>query len=94
MEVRLDLCQTMDRELHRQYDSEKRHWRNVLERLLFVVQFLTLRNLAFRGTSEQLEETNNGNFIGFVDLFGKFDPVLSEHIRHIGNKKIHEYYLG
>lgn len=94
MEVRLNSGQTLDRELQRHYDSEKLHWRNVLERLLSVVQFLAQRNLAFRGTSEQLEVTNNGNFLGLVELFGKFDPVLSEHIRRIRNDEIHDHYLG
>lgn len=34
------------------------------------------------------------NFLGLVQLLGKYDPLISEHIRKIQNKEIHDHYLG
>jgi hypothetical protein len=30
----------------------------------------------------------------FIEILGKFDPIISEHIRRIQSKKIHDHYLG
>lgn len=94
MEHRLKAGQLMDKELQRQFNAEKIHWRNVLQRLLAIVQFLAQRNIAFRGTSDKLDDQNNGNFLGIVQLFAQFDPVLCEHIRRIRSNEIHDHYLG
>ena len=47
-----------------------------------IVQFPAEKNLAFRGTAETVhnESVHNGNFLGLVELLGKFDPVLEEHL--------------
>ena len=94
MEHRLKAGQLMDKELQRQFNAEKIHWRNVLQRLLAIVQFLAQRNIAFRGTLDKLDDQNNGNFLGIVQLFAQFDPVLCEHIRRIRSNEIHDHYLG
>jgi hypothetical protein len=40
------------------------------------------RNLSFRGSNEKNFVTNNGNFLGLVDLLSKYDPVLKELLMH------------
>jgi len=94
VERRLQINQTLDKELERQISAEKVHWQNVLERLLAIVKFLAERNLAFRGTSDKLDDRNNGNFLGLVELFAGFDPVLAEHVRRIRSDEIADHYLG
>ena len=61
-----------------------------------IVQFLAERNLAFRGTAETVgnESVHNGNFLGLVELLGKFDPVLEEHFQKVKSCKICNHYLG
>jgi hypothetical protein len=41
-----------------------------------------------------LFNSNNGNFLGVIEMLGKFYPIISEHIRRIQSKEIHNYYLG
>lgn len=77
-----------------QIQAEKWRWREVFKRLLAIVQFLAEHNLAFRGSVDRLAEPHNGNFLGLVQLLGKFDPVMQEHIRRIKNDEIHDHYLG
>jgi hypothetical protein len=41
VETRLRSCQTIDKDLQKQIDAEKVHWRSVLERLLTIVSFFS-----------------------------------------------------
>ena len=50
-----------------------------------MVKSLSSRGLPFRGTSEIFNEPNNGNYLVALELLGKFDPFLSEHISWPGN---------
>jgi hypothetical protein len=67
--------------------KETEHWRAVLIRILHVVHYLSERNLAFRGESDTLFNSNNGNFLVLIEMLGKFDPIISEHIPRIQSKK-------
>ncbi|CAI6358832.1 unnamed protein product [Macrosiphum euphorbiae] len=94
LSARLNSNQTIDAAHQRVLNNETRHWQNVLERLMAIVEFLGKQCLPFRGTNDILYENNNGNFLGLVQLLAKFDSVLSEHVRRIQNKEIHNHYLG
>lgn len=74
--------------------QEERRWHKVFERLVATVQFLSERNLPFRGPEEHIGSPHNGNFLGVVELLGKFDPVMEDHLQKIQNKQIHDHYLG
>jgi len=52
----------------------------LLQRILDVVMFLGERGLAFRGDSEKIGDTHNGNFLGIVELLARYDPLLQEHV--------------
>ncbi|XP_022180482.1 uncharacterized protein LOC111040778 [Myzus persicae] len=91
--ARLNSNQTIHAAHQRVLNNETRHWQNVLERLMAIIEFLGKQCLPFRGTNDVLYENNNGNFLGLVQLLAKFDSVLSEHVRRIQNKEIHNHYL-
>jgi len=50
--------------------------------------------MAFRGTSDKLFQPNNGNFLGLVQLLGKYDYVMAEHLRHISKKSNRKHYCS
>ena len=42
-----------------------------------ITLYLAEHNLTFRGTSDTLFTPHNGNFLGLVELLGKFDLAMS-----------------
>lgn len=53
---------------------------------LLVITFLSERGLAFRRDNETLGSVHNGNYLGILELLGKFDPFLDEHLKKYRNK--------
>ncbi|XP_065645755.1 zinc finger MYM-type protein 1-like [Hydra vulgaris] len=48
--------------------------------------FQSGRGLAFRGHNEVIGLSNNGNYLGMLELLTQFDPVLKQHIDTFANK--------
>ena len=68
-----DLCDSLDPPL--------------LSRVVEVVKFLGVRGLALRGDSHIIGNSDKGNFLGSMELIGKFDPFLADHIARFGNPR-------
>lgn len=71
----------------------------LLERLLNVTLFLASRNLSFRGNTNRLDEPDNGNFLGLVELLAKYDTILHDHLQTVREnmqqgKKTPAHYLS
>jgi hypothetical protein len=85
----------IDTELEKLYLIEKRHWRDVLERLVEIIKYLGRQCLALRGSSDTINARDNGNFLKLVELLSKFDVVMSHHLSKIqNNNELAPHYLG
>uniref|UniRef100_H3B9S8 Uncharacterized protein n=1 Tax=Latimeria chalumnae TaxID=7897 RepID=H3B9S8_LATCH len=71
--TRMDTEGCIDKCLVTQYRAEKQYWRDMLHRVLNVVQFLAECRLAFCGENEIFGSPHNGNFLGIVELIAKYD---------------------
>ncbi|CAH0553118.1 unnamed protein product [Brassicogethes aeneus] len=87
LKLRLDKGCTIDKEHQKQYEIEKKRWRAIIKRMIYIVQYLAGQNLAFRGDSQSLYELNNGKFLKLVEMVAKFDPIIMEHLNNIQNSK-------
>jgi len=94
LETRLDKGQTIDKVEMALLEAERRKWREVLTRLVAIIQSLAERNIALRGTTDTLYQPNNGNFLKEVELMAKFDPVLKQHVAEVERGASHTSYLG
>ena len=75
----------IDSHMEIQFEKERGYWRNVLLRVVAVVQFLAQRGLAFRGENEIFGSCNNGNFLGIIELLVQFDPFIAQHVSRYGD---------
>ncbi|XP_047132475.1 uncharacterized protein LOC124811201 [Hydra vulgaris] len=85
---------SIDKQEMQLFLKEKQFWRDVQERLIDIIKFLSERNLAFRGSEEVLGSPHNGNFLGLFELLAKRDPVLNELQKRIEKKQTHDQYLS
>jgi len=85
----------IDTQHQQQIQKEKAYWGKVLSRVVEVVKFLGERGLALRGDSHIIGNSDNSNFLGIMELIGKFDPSLADHIARseIKDRDIHLIYL-
>lgn len=76
----------VDKSLLNHMRTETNYWIDVLKRVVAVVKFLCERSLSFRGDNEAFGVSNNGNYLGILELISQFDPFLKEHILKYGNQ--------
>ena len=69
--------------IEKHIDSEREVWRQILRRMLDVTFFLGERGLAFRGDSQRIGDSNNGNFLGILELLSRYDPILEKHLHRV-----------
>jgi len=94
LETRLSKNKTIDQSVQIEINKEREHWRQVLKRIIAVVQRLAKNNLAFRGDCEKLYVENNGLFLQMIEMIAEFDPIMKENIRRIQAHETHYTYLG
>lgn len=95
LSVRLKSGTTIDKQEMALLEAERVRWRVVLTRLTAIVQSLAIRNLALRGHTETLFTPSNGNFLKEVELMGRFDPIMKDHLNRVERGTAsHNSYLG
>lgn len=79
-------------------ETEKKYWRDVLERIIAIVKYLSTQCLAFQGSSKLLFEQDNGNFLKAVEMIASFDSVMRQHVSRVCNSQKKSvkmtHYLG
>ena len=76
---------TIDSIQQKLLEVEKQRWYDVIKRIIYVVQFLSSQNMAFPGQSQKLFDRNNGNFLKCIEMLGKCDPSMTDHIQRVTN---------
>ncbi|KAI2646976.1 Zinc finger MYM-type protein 1 [Labeo rohita] len=95
LEVRFAKGLTIDKQGMALAEAERKRWRDILHRLVAIIQSLAERNMAFRGSTDKLNKPDNGNFLKEVKLMAKFDPVMKQHVSRVeSGAGSHVHYLG
>ena len=93
--LRVTMNQTLDKQLIEECKNERNKWREVLNRVVSFVRFLSIRGLALRGTNETFGSDNNVNFLGCLELQAEYYPFLAGHIWKYASAGCgHESYLS
>ena len=99
LERRLNLHSGVDIQMEKGMSSQIETWREILKRIIDIVLFLGVRGLAFRGHSQKIGFSDNGNFLGIFELLSRYDPILREHVRNVAysqtsGKRMPAHYLS
>ena len=99
MERRLSLQKGIGSLLEASIKLEAEKWYNILKRIIDVTLFLGERGLAFQGSSQRIGDSNNGNFLGLIELLSHWDPILKEHVlkveeSHKKGERLQVHYLS
>ncbi|KAL5548089.1 hypothetical protein UlMin_003320 [Ulmus minor] len=90
LELRLLKDRTINREVQQRINKEKKHWRNILVRIIAIMKSLAKNNLAFRGNNEKIYQENNENFLYLIEMISEFDPIMQKQVKNAILKKIKE----
>lgn len=76
-------------------NDESNYWKSILKRIFSVIQFITSRGLPFRGSSNYIGNSSNGNYLGLLELISQYDELLRTHFKIHANKgRGHVSYLS
>lgn len=99
LEITSSSLATIDKLEQHVVKKGEKHGREILSRLLDIIRFLAMQNLAFRGHREydgDLSDLNQGNFLELVHLVARYDALLSKHLMKlkIGSQKLAVCHLS
>ena len=93
--IRVSMSQTLDTQLIEERKRAMNIWREVLNRIVSVIRFLSIRGLPLKGTNETFGSDNNGDFLGCLELLAEYDPFLAGHIeKYASAGRGHTSYLS
>ena len=68
--------------------------KEVLVRIIVIVQTLASNNLTFRKSNQKIYERNNRFFCQLIQMIAFFDPMMKEHVRRAQQKETLVRYFG
>ena len=77
----------IDQQLQSQFESEESKWREIFRCILDVVLFLLERQLLFRGSTTELNNPNNGLFLGNLELLSGHNKILKSHLDEVEKRQ-------
>ena len=78
--LRLQVHQTIDKEMQNLMNEEKYRWREILQSVAAVIKFLSKQNLPFRSHREDSNLRNQENFLETSKLLANYSTAINEHI--------------
>ena len=89
----------INQQLQWQFESEVSKWREIFRCILGVVLFLSERQLPFRGSTTELNNPNNGLFLGNLELLSGHNEILKSHLDEVkkhqeNNSRMQAHYLS
>ena len=78
--LRLQVYQTIDKEMQNFMNKEKNRWREILQSVVAVIKFLSKQNLPFRSHREDSNLRNQENFLETLKLLANYSTVINEYI--------------
>lgn len=75
----------VDTEMEKSFLREKEYWKNILQRIVAAIKFLSKNGLAFYGSTTKIFSKGNGNFLSSLEFLSEFDPFLATHLQKYGN---------
>ena len=73
----------IDQQLQWQFESEVSKWREIFRCILDAVLFLSERQLPFHGSTTELNNPNNGLFLGNLELLSGHNQILKSHLDEV-----------
>jgi hypothetical protein len=82
---RLKVSGRADTQLAIQFNNDRQYWKEVLKRIIAVIQFLASRGLPLRGDNQTIYSAGNGNYLDIMELLSQSDQFLCEHLLKYSN---------
>lgn len=83
LELGLKAGTAIDSEFQKAIANEKEKWRCVLRVIVDAIMFCAKNNLALRGTTEQIGESNCGIFLSTIELISHYNRQIFDHMQCI-----------
>ena len=78
--LRLQLHQTIDKNIQDVMHKEKNKWREILHSVVDVIKFLGKQNLPLCGHREDSTSRNQRNFLETLKLLAKYNAAIKKHL--------------
>ncbi|XP_065650460.1 zinc finger MYM-type protein 1-like [Hydra vulgaris] len=75
------------------YEKRKERQKRNEESFRDVILFLAECGFTFRGVTHLIGDSNNGNFLGLLELLSHYDPLLEEHLKNVKQTQIEKQRL-
>ena len=79
LSLRLQLYQTIDKEMQNLMGKQKDKWIEILHSVIEIIKYLRKQNFPLRSHRANSNSRNQGNFLETLKFFVKYNAVIKEH---------------